>query len=198
MAGRRRANRTILIVIGVLVGLIVLCGLVGLIVGGDQEDDETTAPPTYTADLTSPAVPSPGTTAPLAPAAPPAPPAPTEPAAPPPPAGPVAYSDPRCAPAAAELVAQVAAGLTTEGHQLANGTVITENGVTYFGATTMDAMGEMDSRSDVWIVRDGEVFSSTGGARNQTSFPRASAALGISPGDPNVTAVDTCVVDLTS
>ncbi|NUP27817.1 MAG: hypothetical protein HOQ36_03275 [Nocardia sp.] len=107
------------------------------------------------------------------------------------------YSDPRCAPASAELVAQVAAGLTAEGNQLANGTVISEGGITYFGATTVDAVGDMDARSDVWIVRDGAVYSSTGGARGNSNFPRASDALGISPGDPIVTAVDTCVIDLT-
>ncbi|WP_327151967.1 DUF2510 domain-containing protein [Nocardia sp. NBC_01329] len=115
----------------------------------------------------------------------------------PPPAVAQAYSDPRCAPASPEVVALVADGLTTDGHELANGTVINENGTTYFGATTLDAVGDMDARSDVWIVRDGAVYSSTGGARNGTSFPRASEVLGISPGDPIVTAVDTCVVDRT-
>ncbi|WP_416564124.1 DUF2510 domain-containing protein [Nocardia testacea] len=178
-----------MVILGVVVGLI----------GDDDTAAEEAVPVRTTTDAAAP-TPAPVAPAPVeadnthsSPAAPPQ----TSTTASPPPAAAPAYSDPRCAPASAELVALVAAGLTTDGHQLANGTVIEEEGTTYFGATTLDAVGDMDARSDVWIVRDGAVYSSTGGARNETSFPRASDELGISPGDPLVLAVDTCVVDLT-
>lgn len=187
---------------GIGLGAFVLLGIVGYLIGGDDTAAEDPAPVRATTEVVTPP-------APMAPApaeqtsGPAAPPetstiaTSTRPAASPPPAATPAYSDPRCAPASAELVALVAAGLTTDGHELANGTVIDENGTTYFGATTLDALGEMDARSDVWIVRDGAVYSSSGGARNQTNFPRASDELGISPGDPIVIAVDSCVIDLT-
>ncbi|MFQ6228122.1 DUF2510 domain-containing protein [Nocardia sp. NPDC002869] len=188
---------------GVGLGAFVLLGIIGYLIGGDDTAAEDAAPVRITTtEVVTP--PTPMAAGPAEqnsePAAPPetstaASSAPTTTS--PPPAATTAYSDPRCAPASAELVALVAAGLTTDGHELANGTVIDENGTTYFGATTLDASGEMDARSDVWIVRDGAVYSSSGGARNQTSFPRASDELGISPGDPIVIAVDNCVIDLT-
>ncbi len=200
IARRGRANRNILIVAGIGLGAFVLLGIIGYLIGSDDTAAEEAAP----ARATSVVAPAPVAPPPAEPSSgPPAPPetptaaSSTPPAAPPPPAATTAYADPRCAPASAELVALVAAGLTTDGHELANGTVIDENGTTYFGATTLDALGEMDARSDVWIVRDGAVYSSSGGARNQTSFPRASDELGISPGDPIVIAVDNCVIDLT-
>ena len=118
-------------------------------------------------------------------------------AAAPPPAPAPAVPDPRCVPASDTMVALVAAGLTTDGHELTNGTVINDGGTTYFGATTIDAGGRMANRSDVWIVRDGAVYAATGGARNGSLFPTASDVLGISPGDPAVAAVDACVVELT-
>ncbi|MEV0048393.1 DUF2510 domain-containing protein [Nocardia rhamnosiphila] len=189
---------------GVGLGAFVLLGIIGYLIGGDDTAAEDAAPVRTTTEVVTP--PAPPAAGPAEQnSEPPAPPetsaaassAPTITTASPPPAATTAYSDPRCAPASAELVALVAAGLTTDGHELANGTVIDENGTTYFGATTLDASGEMDARSDVWIVRDGAVYSSSGGARNQTTFPRASDELGISPGDPIVIAVDNCVIDLT-
>ncbi|MGW6336033.1 DUF2510 domain-containing protein [Nocardia rhamnosiphila] len=187
---------------GVGLGAFVLLGIIGYLIGGDDTAPEDAAPARTTTEIRTPSAPvavgpAERNSEPAAPpeTSTPASSAPTTTS--PPPAATTAYSDPRCAPASAELVALVAAGLTTEGHELANGTVIDENGTTYFGATTLDAAGEMDARSDVWIVRDGAVYSSSGGARNQTSFPRASEELGISPGDPIVIAVDNCVIDLT-
>ncbi|MGI5222152.1 DUF2510 domain-containing protein [Nocardia sp. CA-290969] len=186
VARRRRTNRNILIIVGVIVGLLVVCGVVGAIVGDDQAAEEPAPTPTTTEVVAPPPA--------LA-----TPPAPASSSAPVPTTGtgPAAYSDPRCAPASADLVAQVATGLTRDGYTLTNGTVISEAGTTYFGATTLDASGRMENRSDVWVVRDGAVYASTGGARNETSFPKASDALGVSPGDPVVAAVDTCVIDLT-
>lgn len=198
-ARRGRTSRNILIVAGIALVAMVILGVVVGLIGDDDTAAEEAVPVRTTSNAAAP-TPAPGAPAPVeanstnsSPAAPPQ----TSTTASPPPAAAPAYSDPRCAPASAELVALVAAGLTTDGHQLANGTVIEEDGTTYFGATTLDAVGDMDARSDVWIVRDGAVYSSTGGARNETSFPRASDELGISPGDPLVLAVDTCVVDLT-
>ncbi|WP_433491326.1 DUF2510 domain-containing protein [Nocardia grenadensis] len=201
-ARRGRANRNILLVAGIGLGAFVLLGIIGYLIGGDDKATDEAAPVRTTTEVVTP--PAPLAPAPAeqdsSPAAPSEIPtvatsAPTT--ASPSPAATPAYSDPRCAPASDELVALVAAGLTTDGHKLANGTVIDENGTTYFGATTLDAFGDMDARSDVWIVRDGAVYSSSGGARNQTDFPRASDELGISPGDPIVIAVDSCVIDLT-
>lgn len=199
IARRRRTTRNILVVAGIGLGAFVLLGIIGYLIGDDTATEETTPARATTEVAPAPVAPPPAEQN-SSPATPPetfttASSAPT--AAPPPPAATPAYSDPRCTPASAELVTLVAAGLTTDGHELANGTVIEENGTTYFGATTLDAVGDMDARSDVWIVRDGAVYSSTGGARNQTSFPRASDELGISPGDPIVLAVDNCVIDLT-
>ncbi|MET8797593.1 DUF2510 domain-containing protein [Nocardia sp. NPDC004568] len=176
----------------------VLLGIIGYLIGDEDTAADETAPVRTTAAVAPPSAPP--AAAPTLTETNSSPAAPSEVSitASPPPTVVPAYSDPRCAPASAELVALVAGGLTTDGHQLTNGTVIDENGTTYFGATTLDAMGDMDARSDVWVVRDGAVYSSTGGARNQTSFPRASDELGISPGDPTVLAVDACVIDLTS
>ncbi|WP_245665711.1 DUF2510 domain-containing protein [Nocardia sienata] len=200
IARQRRTTRNILVVAGIGLVAFVLLGIIGYLIGDDTATEETAPAGATTEVAPAPVAPppaeqnnSPATTPETSTIESSAPPA----ASPPPAATPV-YSDPRCAPASAELVALVAAGLTTDGHELANGTVIEENGTTYFGATTLDAVGDMDARSDVWIVRDGAVYSSTGGARNQTSFPRASDELGISPGDPIVLAVDNCVIDLTS
>ena len=75
--------------------------------------------------------------------------------------------------------------------------MITDSGVTYFGATIADAGGKVRERSDVWIIRGGVPYASTGGARNNTTFAEASDVLGISPGDELVQAVDSCVVEQT-
>jgi hypothetical protein len=119
--------------------------------------------------------------------------APTTPAA-----APASLSDPRCAPASENVVAQVQAGLTMDGYRLTNAMVIIDGRLTFFGATTLDASGQMEERSDVWILRDHVVFSSTGGARSNSQFPKASSSpLSISPGDERVRAVDACVVEAT-
>ncbi|MFQ6394949.1 hypothetical protein ACLMAJ_15975 [Nocardia sp. KC 131] len=111
---------------------------------------------------------------------------------------PASLSDPRCVPASDNVVAQVQAGLTMDGYRLINATVIIEGRLTFFGATTLDASGQMEERSDVWILRDHVVYASTGGARSNSQFPKASSSpLSISPGDERVRAVDACVVDAT-
>lgn len=108
-------------------------------------------------------------------------------------------SDARCAPATAELTFLVSSGLSKDGFELTNGTVITEGGLTFYGATTVDSGGKMENRSDVWVIKDNLVYSSSGGARNTTIWTKASdAPLKISAGDERVKAVDQCVVNITT
>lgn len=106
-------------------------------------------------------------------------------------------SDPRCTPASAELVNQVAGGMKNRNLGLTNGTVIADGALQFFGATTVRPDGKFENRSDVWIVQNGTIYSSTGGARNTTTFPNASDTLKISAGDARIQAVDLCVVNLT-
>ncbi|CCF61167.1 hypothetical protein [Nocardia cyriacigeorgica] len=215
MARRKRMNRNTLIVIGVLFASFLLCAGLGALVGPTESADESAARTTQFAapPTTEPVAPEPAPEP--EPVAPPAtePEPTTEPVAPPatepePTTEPVAppvreaaggtYSDHRCAAASDTLVALVSAGLTKSGHTLANGTVVDgSSGTTYFGATTLKPDGRMDNRSDVWIIRDGLVYASTGGARHGSIFPKASDVLDISPGDELVQLADRCVIDLT-
>ncbi len=95
-------------------------------------------------------------------------------------------------------MAAVEAGLATGGQQLINGTVIVDGNLTFLGATTVDSAEKMVNRSDVWVIDGETVYSSTGGARNGSEWPKASdAPLRVSAGDERVQAVDTCVVNLT-
>nr|THJ69520.1 hypothetical protein EU244_21355 [Rhodococcus qingshengii] len=108
-------------------------------------------------------------------------------------------SDPRCAPASDVTTFMVSAGLTKDGYTLTNGTVIEDGGLTFFGATTVDSDGKMKNRSDVWVIKDGIVYASSGGARNGTSFSNAKdAPLKVLAGDERVQAVDECVVNITT
>lgn len=106
-------------------------------------------------------------------------------------------SDPRCTPASPTLVNQVSVGLKDQTLSLIHGTVLVDGALQFFGATTVRADGTVAHRSDVWVVRDGTVYASTGGARITGSYPSAGEALKISAGDARVQAVDTCVVNLT-
>ncbi|WP_327094642.1 hypothetical protein OIE68_31710 [Nocardia vinacea] len=173
---RGQANAVVRALITSVVGvfaLLVVVVLVSKALGLGEEDSESTAASTASSS------------APTAPATTPA-------------AAPVSLSDPRCAPAAENVVAQVQAGLTMDGYRLTNATVIIDGRLTFFGATTLDASGQMEERSDVWILRDHVVFASTGGARINSQFPKASSSpLSISPADERVRAVDACVVDAT-
>ncbi|MBT2266337.1 hypothetical protein J7E74_15200 [Rhodococcus erythropolis] len=108
-------------------------------------------------------------------------------------------SDPRCAPASDELTFLVSSGLSTDGYELTNGTVIKDGDLTFYGATTVDGTGKVKNRSDVWVVKDNLVYASSGGARNGTIWTKASdAPLKISAGDARVQAVDQCVVNITT
>ncbi|NNH74335.1 DUF2510 domain-containing protein [Nocardia uniformis] len=172
---RRKLNAWIL---GVAVLLVTLVAVVGC---GDDEDSAA-APSTTSAAATpnEPATTAPSTTGAVG-------------------GQPFGPSDPRCEAAAQPVVDSVAVGLSNAGYELRNGTVITSGGLTYFGASIFGTDGQMEERSDVWVIQGGTVYASTGGARNNTTFPKASAApLNISPGDEIVQAVDTCVVNLTT
>ncbi|MFE7747193.1 DUF2510 domain-containing protein [Nocardia sp. NPDC057455] len=164
---------------------------------GCGSETEDTAPSTARASASSSptAAPAATTAAPVTTSTTSSPPA----AAAPPPAAPRAPfppSDPRCGPAAPDLVATVAAGLNRADYRLTNGTVLSEGRYVYFGATIVDASGAVKSRSDVWVLRDGVPFASTGGARNNSRFPKASTVLNVGPGDAPVAAVDNCVANL--
>ncbi|MGY4098029.1 DUF2510 domain-containing protein [Nocardia sp. R16R-3T] len=177
--GRRRANTLILAIFGGALALIVLIVLVGAIAGRGDDDQAASS---------SPAPPSATSAAPITKA--PAPVSPT--------ARPATVSDPRCAPATDNATALVQAGLTHAGWTLTNAMVISDGGKTFLGATIVDGSGATKERSDVWVIANGTVYASTGGARNNTTFPKASAApLNISPGDDVVQAVDQCVVNKT-
>ncbi|MGO4613136.1 DUF2510 domain-containing protein [Nocardia sp. 2YAB30] len=177
---RRRTKALILIALSAALGAIALILVfVGLVVGDDNESASAAAPST-----TSEAAPAP-------PAA--AKPSPTRA-----PDAPFGASDPRCAPAAASVIDLVQPGLIRASWQLTNGAVISIGDTTYFGAEIVDQNGAMKERSSVWIIRNGQVYASTGSARNNTMFPKASAApVNISPSDELVQAVDTCVVNVT-
>ncbi|WP_433592333.1 DUF2510 domain-containing protein [Nocardia sp. CA-145437] len=192
---KRNKAKPWLIGIGVVVVVFVALAVLGAIVGPQDKDSKSAAPsssaasPVPTTAPTTPpssAAPAPTTTSAPAAAAPSSAPAPA------------AYSDPRCTAAPADTVALIEAGLTKSGQHLTNGTVITDGRLVFFGATTVDAAGKMAERSDVWILSNNVPYASTGGARNGSKFPKASAApVNISPGDERVQAVDACVVKLT-
>ncbi|MDV6286950.1 DUF2510 domain-containing protein [Rhodococcus jostii] len=184
----------------ILVAVLVVMGILGAVFGGgDKKDDKpaaaaasssaTTTQVTTTRPITTSAASSSAT--------PPAAAAPTTTQAPAPRTA-VPASDPRCAPANESLVALVESGFSASGLSLINGTVIDSGPYTFLGGTTVDATGKMKNRSDVWVISNGAVYSSTGGARNTTTWPKAGAApLKISPGDEIVQALDTCVINLT-
>ncbi|WP_338890514.1 DUF2510 domain-containing protein [Rhodococcus sovatensis] len=185
-------------IIGAIVAAFIVIGVIGALFADDEtSDDSQAAAPSTTMSVAvqRTSTPAPATTTP--PATTTMQPTTTTPAAAAPPAPATYSSDPRCAPADQSLVDLVASGFTESGLSLANGTVIDVGNYTYVGGTTIDAAGREENRSDVWVVADGTVYSSTGGARNTTNWPRASSELNISPGDPDVQAVDACVVDLT-
>lgn len=95
------------------------------------------------------------------------------------------------------MVEWIAAGLSDSSLTLENAVVIEDDGLLFIGASAVRPDGTFENRSDVWIVQDSMPFASTGGAHNTTAWPKASDALGISPGDELVQAADACVVELT-
>lgn len=107
-------------------------------------------------------------------------------------------SDPRCTTASDPVIAQVQSGVAAANTHLVVGVTLIDGPLTFFGATTIDKVGKILNRSDVWVIDGSSVYSVTGGARDTSSWPSASQPpLQISPGDPRVGAVDQCVVNLT-
>jgi hypothetical protein len=186
-------------IIGGIVAAFVVIGVLGAVFGDDEPADDpqaATQSTTSSATAQEPSTPAPSTTTPPATTIVPPATTTTSAVAAAPPAPPAYTADPRCAPANQSLVDLVSSGFSESGLILTNGTVIDAGDYTYIGGTTLDATGGVENRSDVWVIANGTVYSSTGGARNTTSWPRASSELDISPGDPDVQAVDACVVDL--
>ncbi|OZF05099.1 DUF2510 domain-containing protein [Rhodococcus sp. 15-2388-1-1a] len=186
-------------IIGGIVVAFVVIGVLGAVFGDDESADDSqaaTQSTTSSAAAQETSTPAPSTTTPPATTVPPTT-TTTSAVAVAPPAPATYTSDPRCAPANQSLVDLVSSGFSESGLTLTNGTVIDSGDYTYIGGTTLDATGGVENRSDVWVIANGTVYSSTGGARNTTSWQRASSELDISPGDPDVQAVDACVVDLT-
>ena len=186
----------------ILVAVLVVMGIIGAVFGsGDKRDDKPAAAAAATTATTTQVTTTRPTTTSAAPSSttPPAAAAPTTTqvwVSAPRPAVPA--SDPRCAPANEALISLVESGFSASGLSLINGMVIDSGPYTFVGGTTVDMTGKMKNRSDVWVIANGAVYSSTGGARNTTTWPKASAApLNISPGDEIVQALDTCVVNLT-
>ncbi|MDI9933406.1 DUF2510 domain-containing protein [Rhodococcus sp. IEGM 1354] len=189
-------------IVGGIVAAFVVIGVLGAVFGDDEPFDDSQAAAqstTSSAAAQETSTPAPSTTTPPATTTvPPTTTTTTTSAVAVVPPAPATYkSDPRCAPANQSLVDLVSSGFSESGLTLTNGTVIDAGDYTYIGGTTLDATGGVENRSDVWVVANGTVYSSTGGARNTTSWPRASSELDVSPGDPEVQAVDACVVDLT-
>ena len=191
---RKGVPRAVKILVGIVAAFVVL-GIIGSLFGDpDSSSSDSVAEPASETPGTTAATSSETPTTTNTTTAAPAPPTTTA-AAPSPTTAFV--SDPRCAPANQSLVDQVASGFSESGLTLTNGTIIDTGDYTYVGGTTIDSSGRVENRSDVWVISDGTVYASTGGARNTTTWPRASSELGISPGDPDVQALDTCVVNLT-
>ncbi|MEV0360827.1 DUF2510 domain-containing protein [Nocardia sp. NPDC050697] len=175
----QKSNGTLWILLGVLAGFLVLCGgCLAVFSSSEDMSEPSTAPVSRppAADRPTSTDRSPTTTRT-------------------PVFGP---SDSRCADASAEVVELVQRGITPAGWKLINGIVIDWRGKTFIGGTIVDGSGKAKERADVWIIADATVYAATGGARNHTTFPKASSApLHIGPDDPQVQAVDTCVVNRT-
>ncbi|UNQ41313.1 DUF2510 domain-containing protein [Prescottella equi] len=180
-------------IVGGIVGGLVVLSIIGNMIGGEDDPAESeavlttstaiplaTSAPARTAESSSVvAAPSSGALAPTV-------------------ADASGLSDARCASASPSLIAQIARGLTDNSLTLANGLVIEDGPYTFVGATMLRPDGQMENRSDVWVVLGGKVYASTGGARNETSWPKASSNIDISPGDERVQALDQCVIDVTT
>jgi len=184
-------------VLGGAIGVFVLMGIIGNIVGPQEEESTAGASSTTTtaAPVTTTTQPTTTTRTPSSTTAPSSTTSTTTPA----PAVPAKaeFSDPRCAPADPAMVEWIAAGLSDSSLTLENAVVIEDDGLLFIGASAVRPDGTFENRSDVWIVQDSMPFASTGGAHNTTAWPKASDALGISPGDELVQAADACVVELT-
>lgn len=97
---------------------------------------------------------------------------------------------PECQPN--DTITQMIPGVLNDQSQtVTNGQIIEDGDDTWIGVTLMDADGKMESRSDVWLLRDGGLYAVSGGARNGSW---AISAPGVSMADEYAQGVDACVV----
>ncbi|AIT62164.1 hypothetical protein CDOO_01800 [Corynebacterium doosanense CAU 212 = DSM 45436] len=81
--------------------------------------------------------------------------------------------------------------LNDPGMTIKNPQLIKDGNDTWIGAGLVDGTGRDESRSDVWLLRDGTLYAVSGGARNNSS---AAQAAGVSMADDLPAGVDRCVV----
>ena len=74
---------------------------------------------------------------------------------------------------------------------VSNGQLIKDGDDTWIGVSLIGADGDVESRSDVWLLRDGGLYSVSGGAKNESW---AVDAPGVSMADEYAAGVDRCVV----
>lgn len=75
--------------------------------------------------------------------------------------------------------------------QIQNTQIIKDGGDTWIGASLVRPDGDFESRSDVWLMRDGALYSVSNGAGNATW---AVKSPGVSMADEYAAGVDRCVV----
>ncbi|MEU4417945.1 hypothetical protein [Nocardia salmonicida] len=101
--------------------------------------------------------------------------------------------NPRCAKAPTDLVAAVNAGLKDRNHTLAHAVVLRGgDGFEYLGASIVDPAGLLIQRSDVWVRGRGKVYAASGGARNESTFERASRGLDVDLAGVDFVTADEC------
>ncbi|MFD4438971.1 hypothetical protein ACFWPK_04235 [Nocardia sp. NPDC058519] len=104
--------------------------------------------------------------------------------------------NPRCSEAPADLVAAATAGLKDRTHTLANTVVLRgADGYEYLGASVIAPGGKLIQRSDVWVRGRGKVYAASGGARNTSTFDRASSGLNVDLAGDDFVTVDRCTYD---
>lgn len=89
--------------------------------------------------------------------------------------------------------ALLAGALTDQTLTIANAQLIKDGSDTWIGASLVRPDGDFESRSDVWLLRDGALFSVSGGAKNNSiavSSPNASDSMA----NEYAAGVDRCVV----
>lgn len=91
-----------------------------------------------------------------------------------------------------DTLTQMIPGVLNDSTQtVGNGMIIDDGNDTWIGVTIFRADGTMESRSDVWLLRDGGLYSVSGGARNNSWAVKApsDAHMGLDIAQ----AVDACV-----
>lgn len=163
--GQKMAMKILLWILAALIAFIVLIVIVVAVSGGKDDTTTTTAASSSSAEETAPADAS--SSAPM----------PWE-------------RHPACVPDDG-TAAMVHGVLNDSTLQVANGQLIKDGNGTWIGVSLLRPDGEFESRSDVWLLRDGALYAVSGGAR---SASWAAAAPGVSMSDEYAAGVDRCVV----